>query len=89
MTRSSWRDPNLSVRCAKRLRAYDRWIDRRIVRERLGHHAGEIYNSTAWSRHRWVRFERDERRREADGLPSVRAWLRSYHGNDDLSPEVI
>lgn len=63
--------------------------DRRWVRRWLGNHRGELANSNAWSRHRRVRFERDERRREADGLPSVRAWLRSYHGNDDLPPEVI
>lgn len=76
MSRPSWRDVNLSVRDAKGLRARNRRIDRALTVEALGDHEGCTVTAFFWSRARWLRFERDEWRREQMGLPTVRAWFQ-------------
>lgn len=89
MTRPSHKDPHLTARGLRKLRALHRRLDRRCVIDGMGDHTGERFNSSLWSQHRHVRFERDERRRAALGLPSALPVLRALHGNEDLPPHVV
>ena len=89
MTRPSLQDPHVTLRSLRRLRSYHRWADRRSIIDGMGDHTGERWTSPAWSRHRHVRFSRDEARRMALGLPSALPQLRALYQDEDLPPHVV